>query len=139
MKKLLLKISAVLMTLVILSSTMSFTINRHYCGDILVDTAIFKEAKSCGMEMKTSMNASKECSVTKKSCCSDEQLVIQGQDELKTSVESFSVSNQLFLASFVYSYTSLFEESKESTTSYNDYTPPLVVRSIYKLDETYLI
>jgi len=35
------------MAFVVLFSTMSFTVNMHYCGDTLVETAIFKKAKGC--------------------------------------------------------------------------------------------
>ena len=46
------KISSFLMAIVVLFSTMSFTINMHYCGDNLVETVIFHKAKGCGMEME---------------------------------------------------------------------------------------
>ena len=40
---------------------MSFTVDMHYCGDTLVDSAIFHKVKTCGMEMqkavKTKTNA----------------------------------------------------------------------------------
>ena len=68
------------MAFVVLFSTMSFTIDMHYCGDKLVETAIFNKAKGCGMEMD---NPSAEgCAITKKNCCNDEQLIVDGQDEL---------------------------------------------------------
>jgi len=34
------------MAFVVLFSTMSFTVNMHYCGDTLVETAIFHKAKA---------------------------------------------------------------------------------------------
>ena len=39
------KIMALVMAFVVLFSTMSFTVNMHYCGDTLVETAIFHKAK----------------------------------------------------------------------------------------------
>ncbi len=126
------------MAFVVLFSTMSFTIDMHYCGDTLVDTAIFKKAKTCGMEMQKTTSTS-ECSITKKDCCKEEQIVVEGQDELKISFDSFSLDQQFFVASFVYSYINLFEGLEENTTTFSEYPPPLIVRSIYKLDETYLI
>ena len=132
------KITSVFMAFVVLLSTMSFTIDMHYCGDTLVDTAIFKKAKTCGMEMQKTTSTS-ECSITKKDCCKEEQIVVEGQDELKISFESFSLDQQFFVASFVYSYINLFEGLEENTTTFSEYPPPLIVRSIYKLDETYLI
>ena len=137
MKQLLHKISSILMAFVVLFSTMSFTIDMHYCGDTLVETAVFHKVKGCGMEMQNP--SSKDCSITKKNCCSDEQLVVEGQDELQVSLDKISFEQQLFIASFVYAYSNLFEEIKENGSSYNDYKPPLVIRQIFKIDETYLI
>ena len=126
------------MALVVLTSTMSFTIDMHYCGDVLVDASIFSEAHSCGMDMEKT-KATSDCSITKKNCCTDEQVTIEGQDELKISFDKLNLSQQLFVASFLVSYTNLFEDLAENQTTYNDYIPPIVVRDIYKLDETFLI
>ena len=51
MKQVFHKTLAISMSFVVLFSTMSFTINMHYCGDTLVETALFQKAKGCGMEM----------------------------------------------------------------------------------------
>ncbi len=137
MKQIFHKISSFLLAIVVLFSTMSFTVDMHYCGDTLVDSAIFHKAETCGMEME---NPSTEgCSIKIKDCCSDEQLVIDGQDELKITFDKLTFDQQVFVASFVYTYINLFEGLEENVTSYRDYAPPLVIRQIYKLDETYLI
>lgn len=126
------------MAFIVLLSTMSFTIDRHYCGDILVDTAIFQQAKTCEMEKQGSTPTS-DCSITENDCCSDKQITFEGQNELKLSFNKISLDQQLFVASFVYSYIYLFEGIEEKNTSFNDYPPPLIVRNIYQLDEVYII
>ncbi len=120
-----------------LFSTMSFTVDMHYCGDTLVDSAIFNKVETCGMDIESP--STEGCSIKIKDCCSDEQLVIDGQDELKITFNKQTLDQQLFVASFVYTYINLFEGLEENVTSYRDYAPPLVIRQIYKLDETYLI
>ena len=125
------------MAFVVLFSTMSFTINMHYCGDTLVETAIFHKAKGCGMEMEKP--STEGCAITKKNCCDDQQLAIEGQDELQMQFDKVSFEQQVFIASFVYAYINLFEGYDEDVNSFREYKPPLVVRQIYKLDETYLI
>ena len=125
------------MAVIVLFSTLSFTVNMHYCGDTLVETAIFQKAKGCGMEMqKPSRN---DCSVTKKNCCKDEQSVVDGQDELQLQIDTISFEQQIFIASILYTYINLFEGLDTTISSYQVYKPPLVVRQIFKLDETYLI
>lgn len=137
MKEVIHKIMSFLMAFVVVFSTMSFTVNMHYCGDTLVETTVFKKAKGCGMEMQ---NPSIDgCSITKKNCCNDEQLTMDGQDELKISFDNLTFEQQQFVVSFVYSYINLFEGFDKEVTSFREYKPPLVVRQIYKIDETYLI
>lgn len=131
------KITALFMTLVVLLSTMSFTINRHYCGDTLVETALFHQVEGCGMEMDNP--ATESCAITKKSCCDEDQLTLQGQDELQLTVDKISLEQQVFIASFVYTYNQLFEGVDQNNTSFQDYKPPRVVKQIFKIDETYLI
>jgi hypothetical protein len=137
MKQVFHKIMSMLMAFVVLFSTMSFTISMHYCGDTLVETAVFQKAKGCGMEMQ---NPSTEgCAIIKKNCCKDEQLVVDGQDELQLLVDKISFEQQVFIASFVYTYINLFEGLYNNVSSYEEYKPPLVIRQLYKIDETYLI
>jgi hypothetical protein len=137
MKKVSHKIVSLLMAFVLLFSTMSFTINMHYCGETLMDSAIFKKAETCGMEMENPLTDS--CSISKKNCCSDEIFVVDGQDELQLQVEKISFEQQVFIASFVYTYINLFEGLDKNVSSFEEYKPPLVVKQIFKIDETYLI
>ena len=129
---------AVLMSFVVLFSTMSFTIDMHYCGDTLMDTAIFHKVKTCGMDMEKAINGS-ECSITKKGCCKDEQILVKGQNELKISYDKLTFDQQFFITSFVHSYLNIIRGFENNITSYKKYVPPLVTRQLYKLDETYLI
>ena len=65
--------------------------------------------------------------------------MVDGQDELQLQVDKISFEQQVFIASFVYTYINLFEGLDNKVSSYEAYTPPLVIRQLYKIDETYLI
>lgn len=125
------------MAFVVLFSTMSFSLNMHYCGDTLVETAIFNKAKGCGMEMEKP--AKEGCTISKKNCCNDKQVLVDGQNELQIQFDTISLEQQVFIASFVYSYMNLFQGLDSNISSYEAYEPPLVSKEIFKLDETYLI
>lgn len=125
------------MAFVVLFSTMSFTVDKHYCGDILVETAILQKPEGCGMNMDNPSTS--DCSITKKNCCTDEQLVFEGQDELKIAFEKLAFEKQIFIAAYFYSYINLFETVEENNSSSYFHPPPEIVKSIYKLDEVYLI
>ena len=137
MKELFHKVISFSMAIVVLFSTMSFTVNMHDCGDTLVETAVFKKAKGCGMEM---LNPLKEgCTITKKNCCNDEEFVVDGQDELQFQVDKISLEQQMFIVAFTQTYINLFDDIGKEVTTYKTYKPPLVIRQLYKIDETYLI
>ena len=128
---------ALVMALVVLFSTLSFTVNMHYCGDSLVETAVFQKAKGCGMDMEKP--SSEGCAITKKNCCNNEQLVVKGQDELQLQIDKIVFEQHTFIAAFIYAYNKLLEDLDKDNTSYEVYKPPLVIRQLYKLDESYLI
>ncbi|MEM9685400.1 MAG: hypothetical protein AAF934_00580 [Bacteroidota bacterium] len=138
MKEIARKIIAVLMTVVVLCSTMSFSVAIHYCGDTLVDRAIFKTAEGCGMETQNTSDPA-ACNFIKKSCCSDENRVTEGQNELKIPFNTLSFKQQLFAVSFIYTYIEVFDVPKKTDILYQGHPPPLLVRDIHVLYQTFLI
>ncbi len=122
------------MTLVILLSTMSFTVSMHYCEGELIDTAIFQKAHSCGMDMGD------ESTMKKNGCCDDKEIHIEGQDELTLPIADLNTDQEYLVISFVQSYIHLFQAVEYRNNTFSDYPPPtFIVRQIFKLDETYLI
>ena len=93
------KTIAVTLATLVLFTTMSFTVDMHYCGDALVDFSVVHNAKTCGMEKQESEN---DCHsvIQDDSCCSDKQVVVEGQDDLKISFDTLTFEQQVFVASF---------------------------------------
>lgn len=119
------------MAILVLFSTVSFTIEKHYCAGNLIDVAIFTEVDKCGDNMEE---------LSMKSCCMDEVEVIKGQDELKySSFEEIDFEKQIFLTTFVYSYTNLYESLPKQIIPFKDYSPPNLVYDIQVLDQIFLI
>lgn len=133
MKKILQKSGSLVMALLVLFSTMSFTVDKHFCGTYLVDQAVFSKAKDCGMEHPS------EGEMITDDGCSDQQISVQGQDDLKISINDLDLSQQVFLSTFTYSYIGLFQELPQQLIPFSDYSPPLLVRDIQVLHETFLI
>jgi hypothetical protein len=131
-KKLIQKSGSLLMALLVLFSTMSFTVDKHFCGKVLVDQAVFSEAKTCGMH-------SGEHESMEDTCCDEQQVSVEGQKELKISFDDLDLEQQVFLATFSYSYLELFEGESQLETPFFHYKPPLLVYDIHLLDETFLI
>jgi hypothetical protein len=139
MKELLYKISSILMALLVLFSSFSFTVHKHICGGEVANVSYMVEADSCGMEMNTcENNNSSEQNIEKESCCKNISEVIEGNSNEQQALLSLEIQQAQFIAAFISSYISLFNEAKLATF-YDSYPPPLIVKNIYKLDEVYLI
>ena len=130
------KTFSTLMALLVLFSTFYITIEKHLCGDVLIDVAVFSEVEKCKMEAFEMEQAA----ITKENCCKDELELIKGQDDLKlTTFEDLHFDQQLFLSTFVYSYINLFEGLPELVIPHKDYSPPNLVADIQVLDQVFLI
>ena len=138
MTQVLKKIGASVLAIVVLFSTLSFTINQHYCGDVLVDSAILSKAETCGMEMETS-DTSEDCAISKKNCCLEVIQVIEGQQELKTQISDLTFSQKTFVVAFLGSHLQLFPRSLEQIVPFKSYIPPLITKDIQVLDEVFII
>ena len=127
------------MAFVLLFTTTSFTIDMHYCGDTMVDFSFFHNVDTCGMEKAEIAATCENPVLSKKSCCSDEQVLINGQDDLKDNFSKLTFEQQIFVASFTYSYISLFEGTATNEVAFFDYAPPFVKRDVQVLHQTFLI
>jgi hypothetical protein len=140
MKETFRKIASTIMALIVLFSTMSFSLDMHFCGDHLVDFSLFESVDTCMMKAETTKSSS-ECALMdmEMDCCTDVEVVLQGQDDLKISFDQITFDQQVFVASFVYSYINLFEGFDENIVPFKEYSPPPLIRDIQILDQTFLI
>ena len=130
-KKVIHNVFSVLMAFLVLFSTGSFTVEKHFCGNTLIDSAVFTKVQGCGMEMTQTKT---------KQCCKDELEVVKGQDKLKLSkFEEFPAYHQVFISSFTYSYLNLFVSIDKEIIPHKDYSPPNLVADIQILDQVFTI
>jgi hypothetical protein len=126
------KSSSLLLALLVLFSTVSFTIEKHYCGDVLVDVSVFSEAQKCALEAMEIF--------LKKTCCKDEINVVKGQDELKfSSFDDLDFSQQQFITAYLYTSIDVFEGLPQQIIPHKDYSPPSLVADIQVLDQVFII
>lgn len=134
--KALYKTVSVVMALLVLVSTLSFTIEKHFCGNTLVDVAVFSKARSCGMNMENMTVTSPN----KKQCCKDELEVVKGQDKLKTTTfDDIHFGHQCTLTAFTFTFIHLFEGLPKEIIPHKDYSPPNLVADIQVLDQVFII
>lgn len=130
------KTTSIALAFLLIFSTLSFTIEKHFCGDVLVDISVFTEAQKCAMEAFEMEMASD----TKENCCKDEVNVFHGQTELQTSsFDELKFQQQVFLQAFAVSYVNLFQDLPKKSIPHKDYSPPNIVQDIQVLNEVFLI
>jgi len=118
------KIASTFLALLVTISTFSITVEKHFCGDFLVDVSYLGNADSCNSDENLS-------SPTKMSCCDDEIVHLEGQKKLqKSTIENFDFPNFYFLVlnSFDFENTSL--SSTVKTIVFEAYLPPKLITDI---------
>ena len=126
------------MAVLVMCSTMSFSVQSHYCGNILVDKAIMKPAKKCAMH-KASLQSKHTHQEQKDDCCDDEVNLIEGQDQLKVQSYEFELPNPYFVEAFIYTF--IFNTSFEALekVDYSENPPPLLLRDFQAHYQVFLI
>lgn len=130
------KIFSVALSFLVLFSTLSLTVEKHFCGDVLIDVAIFTESDKCAME---AFDMQQE-EITKKTCCKDEIDILDGIDQITiNSFEDLDKIQKDVLIAYVYTCVNLFESLPNQVVPHKDYIPPNLIRDINVLHETFLI
>ncbi len=165
MKNLFLKISSSILAVLVVLSTLSLTVEKHYCGNFLVSVSYFGNTRNCdGKTGEENCNTSqiikkKKCCndeteniegqddlknsiqiIKKKKCCNDETENIEGQDDLKNSIERFDVEKQqlptLFLIPYYYSF---FSNAQKQANPHQYYLSPNLTPDLQILFEVFII
>ena len=124
------------MSLLVLLSTISWSVEKHLCMGRVMDISFFAKADGCGMETALAIL---EKDIEKPGCCDDESFVLTGQDELRLTWSDLELEQQVFFSAFFMSYLDLFVPLEEQTIPHKEYPPPVLVRDIHLLDQVFLI
>lgn len=133
MRKTVRKSGSVLLAFLLLFSTLSFTLDMHFCGKSLVDFSLYHEAEGCGMAMDDSLT-------TEMGCCNDLEIVVQGQDNLDQLAPSPLIPVAVFVSYL--SHTFQWDDPQnldEAYVPHGQYVPPLLIRNISLRDQVFLI
>ncbi|AZQ44952.1 HYC_CC_PP family protein [Nonlabens ponticola] len=130
------RILAIAMSLLLLGTTTSFSIDAHVCGGEIVDISLTNDS-DCNMQM---MDHEMHDLMKKMGCCQDHNLASIGQDDVQPSMSDFSLDQQQFIIAFTHSYVVQYVLPATAATSYSSNPePPLPRQPLYILHESYLI
>ena len=128
------KTFSVFLALFVLFSSLNFSLSAHYCGQTIVDIALFGEAEPCAMALEMKKDTNEE------PCCENRRLIIEGEDYLSSkSFEKQEVQKvELLLTKLQFPLELLIEE--QNTDFFVDhYTPPLIEQDIPTVVQSFLL
>ena len=134
------------MALMMLTTSIGFAMDLHYCQGNLKSISFFSKAKKCH-DMVAMTNCShhqeqqeqsQSCS-EEEDCCQNETFQFQSNQEKAIQTFDFVVNKQLqqFLTAYVMVLTMSFDEI--DTIPYTYYKPPLIHRDIPVLVQSFLL
>jgi hypothetical protein len=130
------KTFSIIMTLLLLLSTVSFTVEKHFCGDVLIDVAVFRTVEKCAKESL----ATNQQHPVKVPCCIDTLDVIEGQNQLTVKrLDDLEVHAQQLLMAHVITCNNLFEVLQKQLISHQNYNPPNLVSDLQVLSQVFTI
>ena len=128
------KTFSVLLALIILLSSLNFSLSAHYCGQTIVDVALFGEAEACPMADEMNNDSEEE------TCCSDRQIFIEGEDYLSSkSFEKQEVEKIDILIAELQFHIELLLEEEHTHSFLAHYTPPLIEQDITLAVQSFLL
>jgi hypothetical protein len=136
MKDLYRKITAILMITILLLSTTSFSIYKHFCNDNLV--AITTEIVDSCCESKSTIK-SNNLNFSEKDCCKNETSFKSIQPFDATNSIKITKSQTLFLVSFYSNFIKKLTLTTPSKKYFKDFSPPTLVSNKQVLYQTFLI
>lgn len=129
------------MAFLVLFSTLSFTVEKHFCGKSLVGHAVFTSAEKCKSEFHScGVGNMSHMKMDKDSCCSNKTERIVGQDELNIySSASFDFIPQYYIEPRSYVMVDFIPELSAEIIPRPPYEPPLLVYDLQVLCQVFTI
>lgn len=113
----------------------------HFCMGELADIALFTTENACEMKVeKPACHKNEETTqIENTSCCEDQSFQIAAQDEVLPIAKAALSPVQFIQIAIIYAPELLLAFTKQNNNYLYHYTPPLIVKDISVLNDTFLI
>jgi len=147
------RFTALLLAFLMLTTSVGYSLDLHYCQGNFKNLAFFKEAKSCHelakkatsehckkmqkpCSKKENANTGVEC---EKQCCSHNTILVEAETDIfSAKIINAELLSTDFVVAFVYSFISNYS-STEYANKYILYKPPLPDKDLSVLFQSFLI
>lgn len=137
------KVVSISLALLMLVSSVGFSMNTHFCGGEAVETSfsIGLHNPDCGMpdmDRECESIPSKEKQIKQKPCCENQHQLLQLDENADVQITSIEV-HPVFLVAFIHSFVQPVLFADQSLIHNTYYSPPIPDRDIQVLFQTFLI
>ena len=136
------KALSIFLSLLILISSTGITFSTHFCMGRAVhnELSLGMDILSCGMmdEAKSCTSDSEGQNLMAPSCCDNEFLSIEIQDDYQKISNEISFEAQ-FLYAFTYTFLFDYQNDIELTLAHADHSPPLLEQDYQSLYQSFLL
>jgi hypothetical protein len=128
-KTILHKISSFVLAVLVLLLTSSFTIDKHFCGDFLVDSSVFSELQQCKDKVCCSeaFPVNKQKEELTQNCCKETQQVFEGKEYVDFKKFDSVTSKQQLQAVSTQINSFVISEVHRGLNLQYYYSPPILV------------
>lgn len=119
-------------------STLSFTINKHYCKGNLIEVSLMGKVNGCAKANKHD-GCDDSSQNIEDNCCSDTLEIIKSSNNNLKHNNDITLETLHFSAVFFTTYINLFKELPRNVIPFKDYIPPLLINDLTVLHDTFLI
>jgi hypothetical protein len=133
-------ITSVILAVLVLVSSSSFTLNMHLCGGSLQSVSLIEDATPCPMEVQLPP-CHKNIAKQKSDCCQDSHFAFEGKDFNYSFQDLNNVTSLHSDYSVVLPYLMEVVETElaSAASDYLPYKPPILERDIPVLTQSFLI
>ncbi|MEO7991614.1 MAG: hypothetical protein ABI663_18825 [Chryseolinea sp.] len=133
-------ILSVLLALLVLVSSTSFSVNMHICGGHVSSVALVQKAAPCAMERMLACHGDVHQEKKSNGCCEDKSVTFEGKD-FSSKVEHLSLELQSasWIAELPYVVSIVPSTSSQAPPSFTLYKPPLLSKDISVLVHSFQI
>lgn len=138
MKDVFRKIGAICMIAILLLSTSSFSVFKHFCGDNLVSISLEKIDDCCDSKDSHKPLASNKLNFSKKDCCKNETSVKELSILESNKTLKVSKSQVVFITAYYYNFVHQLQGFSVEHY-FKDFSPPSIVLNKQIQFQTFLI